>query len=233
VDELTPAEFPAHHEPGALTISTRTAIILAIFSVAFTALMAVTYQMTRTTIAASAEAEKMKLIGEVLPAAVYDNELLKDWLELPPAAAIGNEVATRLYRARKNGRPAAIVMEAAATDGYSGRIGLLLAIRASGELIAVRVTGHRETPGLGDYIDPKKDKNKARPWIGQFDDIGFAQVPPGQWKVRKDGGHFEQRAGATISARAVTNAVGRALRFANDNSERIYAAPAQSRLPGE
>ncbi len=230
MDDLTPAELPSHHEPGALTMSTRTAVILTIFTVAFTALMAVTYQMTKTTIAASAESEKMKLIGEVLPATVYDNELLKDWIELPATAEIGNDIPTRVYRARKNGSAAALVIEAAATDGYSGHIGLILAVRASGELIAVRVTGHRETPGLGDYIDPKKDKNKAKPWISQFNDLGFAQINPAEWKVIKDGGRFEQRAGATISARAVTNAVGRALRFANAARERLYTIPAQAKF---
>jgi electron transport complex protein RnfG len=222
VDDLTPAEMPTHHEPGALTISTRTALIMLIFTVAFTAVMAVTYKMTKPTIAASAESEKMKLIGEVLPASAYDNDLLKDWIELPATPEIGNDIATRVYRARKKGSPAALVLEAAAADGYSGHIGLIVAIRASGELIAVRVTGHRETPGLGDYIDPKKDKNKAKPWIVQFNDLSFAQVPPAEWKVRKDGGRFEQRAGATISARAVTNAVGRALRFANAAREQLY-----------
>jgi electron transport complex protein RnfG len=230
VDDLTPAELPARHEPGALTMSTRTAAILLIFTVAFTAVMAVTYKMTKTTIAASAESEKMKLIGEVLPATAYDNELLKDWIELPATAEIGNDIPTRVYRARKHGNPAALVLEAAAADGYSGHIGLIVAVSGNGELIAVRVTGHRETPGLGDYIDPKKDKIKAKPWITQFNDLGFAQVKPAEWKVRKDGGRFEQRAGATISARAVTNAVGRALRFANEARERLYTTQAQSKF---
>jgi electron transport complex protein RnfG len=229
--EMTPAETPTgYREPGVVTISTRTAFILLLFTVAFTALMAVTYVGTKSTIEASAAAEKMKLIGEVLPAGAYDNDLLKDWIELPATPAIGLDTPTRLYRARRAGNPAALVFEAAAADGYSGHIGLLLAVRASGELVAVRVTGHRETPGLGDYIDPKKDKNKAKPWIGQFNDLGFAQVPPAEWKVRKDGGRFDQHAGATISARAVTNAVGRALTFANEQRERLYAAAPQSKL---
>jgi electron transport complex protein RnfG len=230
VDDLTSAEMPARQEPGALKISTRTAVIMLVFTVAFTAVMAVTYKMTKSTIAASAESEKMKLIGEVLPATAYDNELLKDWIELPAMAEIGNDIPTRVYRARKNGNPAALVLEAAAGDGYSGHIALIVAVRGNGELIAVRVTGHRETPGLGDYIDPKKDKNKAKPWITQFNDLGFSQVKPAEWKVRKDGGRFEQRAGATISARAVTNAVGRALRFANEARERLYTTQAQSKF---
>ena len=48
---------------------------------------------------------------------------------------------------------AALVFEAAAADGYSGHIGLILAVRESGELVAVRVTQHKETPGLGDYVE--------------------------------------------------------------------------------
>ena len=125
----------------------------------------------------------------------------------------------------------ALVLEAVAPDGYSGRIDLLLAVKADGQLAAVRVTGQHETPGLGDYIDPKKDKNKAQPWIRQFDDIGFAQVRREEWRVKKDGGRFDARAGATISARAVTNAVGRALQFANENRARLYAAKAQEIRP--
>jgi electron transport complex protein RnfG len=121
---------------------------------------------------------------------------------------------TRLWRARKDGAPVALVLEAAAPDGYSGRIGLILAVAADGSLLALRVTSHKETPGLGDYIDPKKDRNKARPWITQFNGLGFDSVPPGQWRVKKDGGRFDQMAGATISARAVTNASGRALAWA-------------------
>lgn len=217
-----------HHERSALNISLRTALILVLFTLAFTTLMALIYNATGGTIAASAEAEKLKLIGEVLPATAYDNDLLQDSLALPATPALGLDQPTRIYRARQHGVPAALVFEAAAADGYSGRIGLILAVRESGELVAVRVTQHRETPGLGDYIDPRKDKDKARPWIGQFNSIGFAEVPPAQWRVNKDGGHFAQRAGATISARAVTNAVGRALQWAADNRARLFAAPADN-----
>jgi electron transport complex protein RnfG len=86
----------------------------------------------------------------------------------------------------------------------------------------VRVTQHRETPGLGDYIDIRKDKNRKRPWITQFNGVSFDRVPPEQWRVKKDGGAFDQVTGATVSARAVTNAVGRAVRFASDNREKLF-----------
>ncbi len=222
---------PVPRAPNVVRISTSTALVLLLFTLVFTALMAVTYQFTKSTIDANALAAKMELIGAVLPPAAYDNDLLKDAIDLPPTPELGTDAPSRVYRARKAGTPAALVIEAAAPDGYSGRIDLLIAVKAGGELAAVRVTGHRETPGLGDYIDPKKDKNKARPWIAQFDNIGFDKVARTEWRVKKDGGRFEAHAGATISARAVTNAVGRALQYANDNRERLFATQAQEGKP--
>jgi electron transport complex protein RnfG len=191
----------------------------------FTGLMAVTFQATKSPIEASAQAEKLKLINEVLPPDAYDNNLLADAIDLPPIEALGLSDVSKVYRARKSGLPVAVVLEATAPDGYSGRINLVLAVMADGRLSAVRVTGHKETPGLGDYIDPKKDKNKTAPWVGQFDNQEQQLVVEGRWKVKKDGGQFAYHTGATISARAVTNASGRALAWAGAHRETLFALP--------
>lgn len=217
-------------EPGVFRISVRTAGIMLAFTLVFTALMAGTYKATAPMVAASALAEKQRLIGEVLPGALYDNDLMADAITLAPQKTLGLDDETRLWRASKNGVPVALVLEAAAPDGYSGRIGLIVAVGADGRLIAVRVTTHKETPGLGDYIDPKKDRNKARPWITQFNNLGFDSVPQNKWRVKKDGGHFDQMSGATISARAVTRASGRALAWTIDHKDRLFALPANSRF---
>jgi Na+-translocating ferredoxin:NAD+ oxidoreductase subunit G len=209
-------------ESSILRISARTAVILLLFTLAFTALMAGTYKLTQPLVEASAKAEKLRLIGEVLPPLAYDNTLLEDAITLPPLKALGLDDTTTLYRARKDGQPVALVFEAVAADGYSGRIGLIVAVSADGRLLAQRVTQHKETPGLGDYIDPKKDRNKQQPWIKQFEGVGFDSVLGGKWKVKKDGGRFDQRAGATISARAVTNASGRALLWAHERSAKLF-----------
>jgi electron transport complex protein RnfG len=219
----------ASAQRSALRASARTGAILFVFAFVFTALMATTYYATRKPIAASAEQEKLKLINEVLPPQDYDNRLLADQVEIVPAAELGL-AASRVFRARKNGAPSALVVEAAAPDGYGGHIGLILAIDASGRVSGVRVTQHKETPGLGDYIDPAKDKNKASPWIRQFDGKNLVEVPPPEWKVKKDGGRFDQRTGATISARAVTRAVGRALQFVHAHRDALFAAPRGARL---
>ncbi|HTY04869.1 MAG TPA: electron transport complex subunit RsxG [Rhodocyclaceae bacterium] len=208
-----------------LRISTSSAIVLVVFSLVFTGLMAITYQATKPLLEASAQAEKLKLINEVLPPASYDNDLLADAVSLPPMRALGLDNGSKLYRARKAGQPVALVLEAAAPDGYSGRIGLVLAVTADGHLSAVRVTAHKETPGLGDYIDPKKDKNKANPWIAQFNGQSHELAEEGRWKVAKDGGPFAYHTGATISARAVTNATGHALAWAAERRNALFALP--------
>jgi len=202
----------------------RTAIILLVFVVAFTSLLAAAYLWTRPAIDAAAAAEKMKLIGEGLPADLYDNELLSDSRQLAPSVALGLDEESTAYLARKGGKPSALVFEAVAPDGYSGRIRLLLAVAADGTLLGVRVTQHKETPGLGDYIEPRKDKNKERPWIRQFDGLALALVADREWRVRKDGGRFDSVAGATITPRAVIKAVHKALQYVAENRQQLFAA---------
>jgi electron transport complex protein RnfG len=209
-------------ETTALGLSARTGGVMVAFTVVFTAVMAFTYDATREQIQASATEEKMKLISEVLPGATYDNALLDDYVKLGPTRELGLDEGGRVYRARKAGQPAALLLEATAPDGYSGRIDLIVAINADGSVSGVRAVSHRETPGLGDYIDPRKDRDKKSPWIAQFSDLKAADVP--SCKVKKDGGQIAYHTGATISARAVTNAVGRAARFAADNQNRLFAA---------
>lgn len=206
-----------------LKISLRTAAILLLFTLVFTTFMALIYQATLSPIASSVEAAKLKLISEVLPASEYDNNLLQDTLELGPTRALGLAKPSHVYRARLQGQPSALVFEAAAADGYSGHIGLIMALKANGQLSSVRVTDHKETPGLGDYIELRKDKNKTQPWIRQFDHQSHELRPAERWRVKKDGGDFEQRSGATISARAVVQAVNKALSWAHQHQDELFA----------
>jgi len=211
-------------EPTPTGMAARTAIILVFFVVAFTAALAVVYTMTKPAIDASAAEEKMRTINEVLPNELYDNELLADTLTLPATPELGLDDESTVYRGRLKGEPSTLVLEAVAPDGYAGKIRMLLAIRANGEIAGVRVTQHKETPGLGDYIEPRKDKNKTRPWITQFNGLSMEKMPTAsEWKVRKDGGRFDSVAGATVTPRAVVKAVYNAVKFATENRERLFA----------
>lgn len=202
----------------------RTAVILFLFVAFFTALLSGAYLWTRPSIEAAAADEKMKLIDEVLPRDRYDNALLKDAVDIGPTPELGLDEPSAIYRARRNGKLEALVFEAVAPDGYAGKIRLLIALGADGALAGVRVIAHRETPGLGDYIEPKKDRNKERPWIRQFDGLNAAAADAREWKVKKDGGRFDSVAGATVTPRAVVKAVRQAALYVEANRDKILAS---------
>ena len=92
--------------------------------------------------------------------------------------------------------------------GYGGDIRLLLGVDADGRLLGVRVLSHAETPGLGDKIETAKSG-----WALGFDGLSLGNPPVDRWKVKKDGGRFDQFSGATITPRAVVAAVRRGLEF--------------------
>jgi len=197
----------------------QTAINLVFFAVLATAVLASTFFLTRDEIKKSEDAEKMKLINQLVPVALYDNDIIKDTLALPADELLGTEDTTLAYRARLKGEDSAVVLESVAPDGYSGRIWLILAVRASGELAGVRVVTHKETPGLGDYIELPKS-----PWIKGFDGKSRALYKDADWKVKKDGGQFDYMAGATITPRAVVKAVNKALLYFEQNRDKLFAA---------
>lgn len=197
----------------------QTAINLVFFAVLGTAILASVFFMTHDAIVKAEEAEKLKLIMQVVPATLFDNDIIQDTLSIPASELLGTSSATIAYRARLKGEPSAVVLESVAPDGYSGNISLILAVRADGELAGVRVVAHKETPGLGDYIDLPKS-----PWIKGFDGKSREVYKDADWKVKKDGGRFDYMAGATITPRAVVKAVNKALAYFGENRDQLFAA---------
>jgi electron transport complex protein RnfG len=197
------------------------------FTLAFTSLMAFTHEMTRDRIRAAAEQKQMRLIGETLPNLHYDNALLADMIEVEGS---GKSRVGKVWRARNGDAPVALVFETFAPDGYGGRIDLVVSLDNEGRIGSVRVAAHQETPGLGDYIDPAKDRNREKPWISQF---SKADAISTHWEVKKDGGNFDYPTGATVSARAVTRAVGRAAAWVDARRAALFAAPAGARFNAE
>lgn len=134
----------------------RTGAIMVVFTLVFTALMAATHRVTQPAIEASAQDAQRRLIDEVLPPGSYDNDLLADVVRFGPAPQIGMDEGGRVWRARKGGEPVALIAEGAATDGYSGRIALLVAVNTNGLLSGVRVTQHKGNPGPGRLHRPEE-----------------------------------------------------------------------------
>lgn len=205
---------PASREALAETFST--SLTLLVFSVVCASLLAATYFATHPTIARSEQAEKMALVAQALPKDSFDNDPIEDARPLPADPLLGLKHPGLAYVAAKAGTPVAVVLEAAARDGYAGEIKLLIGIQADGRIAGVRVTAHKETPGLGDYIDIAKSN-----WIGQFVDKRVDTPPAEAWKVRKDGGQFDYLAGATVTPRAVVKAVHKALRYFEQHKDTL------------
>ena len=203
--------------------ASKTAITLIAFAVVFTALLAYIFQVTKVPIEKSEAKARLALFRQIVPENMHDNDILKDALMIAPNSLLGNAQPSIANRARVNNAPAAIILEAIAHDGYSGDIKLLIAIKYTGEISGVRVLTHKETPGLGDYIDIAKDD-----WIKLFDNESLTQTSDNKlaeerWKVKKDGGKFDYMAGATITPRAVVKAVHKALQYFEANKEALFA----------
>lgn len=196
----------------------KTAITLVAFAFVGTAMLAYVFDITRAPIEASEKEARLALFKEILPESTYDNDLLKDTVEIAPNEQLGNRQPTLANIAKLNNKTAGVILEAIAHDGYSGDIKLLIAIRADGSISGVRVLAHKETPGLGDYIDIARGN-----WIKLFNDESVNKTAATQWKVKKDGGKFDYMVGATITPRAVVKAVFKALQFYDANKTTLFA----------
>jgi Na+-translocating ferredoxin:NAD+ oxidoreductase subunit G len=182
------------------------------------ALLAGVWALTRERIAEEERRVAQLAMAAALPTELYDNDPLSDVLTLCARDDLGPGAHT-VHRARRQGEPTALAITATAADGYSGRIELLVGVDIAGRVLGVRVTGHRETPGLGDAIEAEKSD-----WIERFRGLFLGNPPVERWKVRKDGGDFDQFAGATVSPRAVVNAVRRVLEFHEREGAALYGA---------
>ena len=199
----------------------KTSITLGIFALLAALLLGIVNLSTAEKIQEQQLAAERRALGEVLPSSFHDNDLLSKPLPLSPLTSstplANNYVAIELlelsverqaYIALMGNTFSGAILPVEAHDAYSGDINLLVAILADGTVSGVRVLAHRETPGLGDKIDIQVSN-----WILGFDGKSLANPSLPQWKVIKDGGEFDQLVGATITPRAVINAVQRALQF--------------------
>ncbi len=193
---------------------------LWLFAVAGTTFVALTEFSTRSAIADNERALLLRNLYALLPAERLDNDIASDSLQLAASPLLGTEQTSLVYRARLGGEPVAAVFNSIAPNGYSGRIHLLVGVWVDGSIAGVRVVKHAETPGLGDGIEIRKS-----PWITGFDGRSLQNPAEDGWKVKRDGGVFDQLTGATITPRAVIDAVRNTLLYYRSNADMIFSQP--------
>ncbi len=196
------------------------AVLLGLFAVIGTTLVAITYNKTADRIAANHRAMLLKGLHILIPPERHDNDLFTDVISVSDKELLGTPKPVRVYRARRNGRPVAVIINSVAPDGYSGRIDLLVAINFDGTLAGVHVVNHKETPGLGDAIDRSRSD-----WILSFNNRSLKNPGKKGWAVKRDGGIFDQFSGATVSPRAVVKAVYKTLLYYEKNRDKLFDTP--------
>ena len=208
---------------------TKNSLILGAFAAATAAVIALTFQSTKTRIAAEERKAASAALIDMIPATRHDNDMLADTLtlSLKDSQSLGFNTAVDINIARLNNTPIAFVIPGIAHDGYSGDIKLIVAINTDGTLAGARVLAHKETPGLGDKIDLRKSQ-----WIHSFDGTSLYNPIVSQWAVKKDGGHFDQFTGATITPRAVVNRVKNTLDFFTQNQAQWLKAAQKNKTAG-
>jgi electron transport complex protein RnfG len=208
-------------EPG-LHRGLRAALLLAASALVAFGLVALVHEGTRDRIAEAAHRQALARFDEVLAGRTYDNDLLADSITLQDPDSTGDAATVIAHRARRNGAVVAVVMEIVAPNGYSGPIRLLVAIEPGGKVLAARVMQHKETPGLGDFIETRKSD-----WITRFTGKSLQAPAPAGWRVRKDGGEFDQYTGATVTSRAMVAAVARGLALFEQHRDEVLGPPAR------
>ena len=202
----------------------RAALLLGGCALLAVGLLAGVHALTEERIAAAEHRREMAALATVLPPGTYDNDPVADAVTVLAPDWLGTSAPVEVRRARTGGRPAALVVPVVAA-GYAGPIRLLVGVTAQGRILGARVTAHQETPGLGDWIEAGRSR-----WIEDFGGRSLGQPPLTRWRVRKDGGEFDQFAGATVTPRAVVTAIARLLQYVERHGAALFEAPAGGRV---
>lgn len=205
------------------TNMTRNGLILAVFALVTTGLIALTYFGTKDQIALQQQQKLLSILNAVVDENSYNNQIQLDCAEVLAPNYLGNKKPQRIYRAKQQGKPVAVAIETTAPDGYSGKIQLVVGMYTptpeNAVVSGVRILEHKETPGLGDKIELR-----ISDWVLGFVQQEYNAQNSDMWAVKKDGGQFDQFTGATITPRAVVNAVKKSIEFYLKNQDTIFSA---------
>jgi Na+-translocating ferredoxin:NAD+ oxidoreductase subunit G len=161
-------------------------MILGIICLAATLVLAVTYEVTKPKIEAELKTEEQAALKNIVPSA--------DSFE---AKSIGD---IEYFDALKDGALVGYCIKVTAA-GYSGYMRIIVGVDTNGIIKGVNILEHQETPGLGSKINEVKPGDTEPYFLRQFKGKQARTVA-----VKKD---IDAITGATISSKAVTDAINR------------------------
>jgi len=196
----------------------RGAVTLTAIAAVCTALVAFTFVYTEERIAANEQAWLEQSLQPALSGLFYDSGVTESMITVPPPHDLPGSGAALIYRVYAEQAPVAALFVVSARDGYSGPIRLLVGVEIDGSISGVHVLEHRETPGLGDRVESGKSD-----WVQQFDGRSLIDPAPAGWKIKRDGGQFDQLTGASVTPRAIVKAIRETLIYFDANRDEIFA----------
>jgi electron transport complex protein RnfG len=190
----------------------RLVLVLTLITAGAGLILSLVEAVTREPIAEQRRLETLRALQAVLPQA--NNSPDQDTVQLVAGKdKRGRDVLRTFFRGRQDGTLSGVAFKVVAPDGYSGNIEIMVGIDPGGMVAGIEILSHAETPGLGDKITlPTFKANFAGKNLQNAD-----------WRVKKDGGAFDQITGATISPRAVVGAVRKGLEFYRDHLDEVLA----------
>lgn len=194
----------------------RLALVLTLIAAGAGLVLSLVEQATREPIAEQRRQETLRALQAVLPAG--DNAPDSDLVTLVVGKdKRGREISRTFYRGRQDGEINGIAFKVVAPDGYSGNIEVMVGVDPEGTVHGLEILTHAETPGLGDKIEA--------PWFKE--QFAGKNLNNADWRVKKDGGDFDQITGATISPRVIVTATRGGLEFFQKNRQQILTQGVQ------
>lgn len=171
-------------------------IVMLMVALIAAALLSVINQVTKEPI----QKAQNKMVAESIQEVVstkFDNDPYAEKISVKR----GKERFT-LYPARKEGYVTSIVMKTFSNKGFGGRMDVLVSFLLDGTIGGYKVITHKETPGLGSKVNEASFRKNI---IGK-------NPADEKFKVRQDGGEVDAITGATITSRALIDAIQKAYR---------------------
>ncbi|MCF6319155.1 MAG: electron transport complex subunit RsxG [Proteobacteria bacterium] len=188
-------------------------LILATLTFLTSGLIMFSESATRDKIAEQKKQMLLDSLKQLIPDNLHDNDLTQSTMTVFAEELLGHRNEQVIYIGKLNGVPSVYAIPVTSRSGYSGDIDIMVGIKVSGDkangkITSVKILEQHETPGLGDLIQANKSD-----WIQQFPNQSLQSIDKKLWKVKRDGGKFDQITGATISPRAVVWAIKQALLY--------------------
>ena len=183
-------------------------LILSLVTMLTSGLLMLSEHLTHEKIAQQKKLVLLDSLKQLIPPNLHDNDLIQSSKTIHEPQLLGHREPQQLYIGRLKNHLSVVAIPVTSRLGYSGDIDIMVGILSNGKMTTVKILEQHETPGLGDLILPTKSD-----WLLQFPAISLDNISHQNWAVKRDGGHFDQITGATISPRAVVKAIKQALDY--------------------